>query len=62
MCYARFCEGFSFPFVCVLVVVFVPGPGGVTEASSNVVVATGLTDSVHRSDRCHRFDHREASV
>jgi hypothetical protein len=60
--FARFCEEFSFLAGCVLVVVFVLGPRGVTEASWNVVVhllfATGLTDRVHRSDRCHRSDRQ----
>jgi hypothetical protein len=59
--FARFCEGFSFLAGCVLLVVFVPGPRGVTKASWNVVVhllfPTGLTGRVHRSDRrSHQSD------
>jgi hypothetical protein len=46
--------------------VFVPGPREVTEALWNTccaaAVATGLTDAVHRSDRCHRSDWRRPSV
>jgi hypothetical protein len=42
--------------------IFVPGPIEVTEAFWNTscvaFVATGLTGSVHRSDRCHRSDRR----
>jgi hypothetical protein len=37
----------------------VPGPRGVTEALWNTcaaAIATGLTGSVHQSDRCHRSD------
>jgi hypothetical protein len=45
---------------------FVPGSREVTEAFWNAccaaVVATGLTGSVHRSDRCHRSDRRRPSV
>jgi hypothetical protein len=45
---------------------FVPGPREVTEALWNTccaaVVATGLTGSVHRSDRCHRSDRRRPSI
>jgi hypothetical protein len=48
------CEGF-FLAGCVLEVVFVLGPRGVTEASWNVCcaadVATDLIGTVHRSDR-----------
>jgi hypothetical protein len=40
--------------------VFVPGSREVIEALWNIccaaVVATGLTSSVHRSDRCHRSE------
>jgi hypothetical protein len=32
-CFARLCEGFFFLSGCVLGVVFVPGPRGITEAS-----------------------------
>jgi hypothetical protein len=46
--------------------VFVLGPREVIEALCNiccaVVVATGLTGSVHRSDRCHWSDWRRPSV
>jgi hypothetical protein len=46
--------------------VFVPGPREVIETLCNIcsaaVVATGLTGSVHRSDRCHQSDRRRASV
>jgi hypothetical protein len=46
--------------------VFVLGPSEVTEALWNVccaaAVATGLTGSVHRSDRCHRSDQHRPSV
>jgi hypothetical protein len=56
----------SFLAGCSLVVVSVPGPGRVTEASWNFVVhllfATGLTGRVHRSDWCHRSDRQESSV
>jgi hypothetical protein len=44
----------------------VPGPREVTEALWNiccaVAAATGVTGSVHRSDRCHRSDRRRPSV
>jgi hypothetical protein len=46
--------------------VFVPGPREVAEALWNSccapAVATGLTDSVHRSDWCHRSDRRRPSI
>jgi hypothetical protein len=46
--------------------VFVPGSREVTEALWNIccaaVVATGLTGSVHRSDRCHLSDRHGPSV
>jgi hypothetical protein len=46
--------------------VFVPELREVTGALWNIccadVVATGLTGSVHRSDRCHRSDRRRPSV
>jgi hypothetical protein len=46
--------------------VFVPGPREVTEALWNIccaaAVATDLTGSVHRSDRCHCSDWRRPSV
>jgi hypothetical protein len=46
--------------------VFVPGPREVTKALWNiccaVAVATGLTGSVHHSNRCHRSDQRRPSV
>jgi hypothetical protein len=45
--------------------VFVPGPREVAEALWNTcaaVVATGLTGSVQRSDRCHRSDRRRLSI
>jgi hypothetical protein len=46
--------------------VFVPGPREVTEVFWNAccvaAVATGLTGSVNRSDRCHRSDRRRPSV
>jgi hypothetical protein len=46
--------------------VFVPGPREVTEALWNIccaaAVATGLTGSVHRSDRCHQSDRHRPSV
>jgi hypothetical protein len=46
--------------------VFVPGPREVIEALWNIccaaVVATSLTGSVHRSDRCHRSDAGHRSV
>jgi hypothetical protein len=46
--------------------VFVPGPREVTEAlwkiCCAVAVATGLTGSVHRSDRCPWSDRRRPSV
>jgi hypothetical protein len=64
--FARFCEWFSFIPGCALVVVFVPRPKGVTEASWNVVVyllfANDLTDRVHRSDWCHRSDQQWPAV
>jgi hypothetical protein len=45
---------------------FVPGPRKVTEAFWNAccvaAVATGLTGSAHRSDRCHRSDRHRPSV
>jgi hypothetical protein len=44
----------------------VPEPREVTEALWNTccaaIVATGLTSSVHRSDRCHLCDRRRPSV
>jgi hypothetical protein len=44
----------------------VPGPREVTEALWNAccaaAVATGLTGTVHRSDRCHRSDRHRPSV
>jgi hypothetical protein len=65
-CFARFCEGFSFLAGCPLVVVFVPGPRGVNEASWNFTVhllfATGLTGRVHRSNWFHRSDRQEPLV
>jgi hypothetical protein len=46
--------------------VSVPGPREVTGALWNVccaaAVATGLTGSVHRSDRCHQSNRRRPSV
>jgi hypothetical protein len=46
--------------------VFILGPREVTEALWNTccaaAVATDLTDSFHRSDRCHRSDRRRPSV
>jgi hypothetical protein len=46
--------------------VFVPGPREVIEALWNIccaaAVVTGLTSSVHRSDRCHLSDRRRPSV
>jgi hypothetical protein len=61
-----FCVGFSFRAGCVLGVFFVPGPREVAEALCNTccaaAVATGLTGTVHRSDRCHRSDRRRPSV
>jgi hypothetical protein len=46
--------------------VLVSGPREVTEALWNtccaVVVATGLTGSIHWSDRCHRSNRRRPSV
>jgi hypothetical protein len=46
--------------------VFVPEPREVTEALWNTccaaAAATGMTDSVHRSDRCHWSDRRKPSV
>jgi hypothetical protein len=43
--------------------VFVPGSREVIEALWNICcaayVATGLTSSVHRSDRCHRSERSE---
>jgi hypothetical protein len=40
--------------------ILVPGPREITEVLWNIccatIVATGLTGSVHRSDRCHRSD------
>jgi hypothetical protein len=45
---------------------FVPRPKEVTEVFWNAccvaAVATGLTGSVHQSDRCHRSDRRRPSV
>jgi hypothetical protein len=45
---------------------FVPGTREVTVAFWNaccaVAVATGLTGSAHRSDRCHQSDRRRPSV
>jgi hypothetical protein len=42
--------------------VFVPGTSEVAEALWNTccvaAITTGLTGSVHRSDRCHRSDRR----
>jgi hypothetical protein len=65
-CLARLCEGFSFLAGCSLVVVFVPGPRGVTEASYNfgvhLLFATGLTGKVHWSDWCHWSDRQEPAV
>jgi hypothetical protein len=53
--FARSCEEFSFLVGCVLEVVFVPGPRGVTKASWDFIVhllfVTGLTGRVQRSDR-----------
>jgi hypothetical protein len=50
------CEGFFFLAGCVFGGVLVPGPREVTEALWNIccaaAAATGLTGSVHRSDRC----------
>jgi hypothetical protein len=46
--------------------IFVLGPREVIEDLWNIccvaAVATGLTGSVHRSDRCHRSDRRRPSV
>jgi hypothetical protein len=46
--------------------VFVPGPREVTEAFWNAccaaAIATGLTGSVNRSDRCHQSDRRRPSI
>jgi hypothetical protein len=65
-CFARLFEGFFFLAGCVLEVVFVPGPRGVTEAFWNVccatVIATVLTSAVHRFDRCHRSERQKQSV
>jgi hypothetical protein len=64
-CFGRLCVGFSFCAGCVLGVFLVPGPREVAEAVWNTccvaAVATGLTGSVHQSDR-HRFDRRRPSV
>jgi hypothetical protein len=55
-CFVRFCVGFSFRAGCVFGSVLVPEPREVTEPLWNTccaaIVATGLTGSVHRSDRC----------
>jgi hypothetical protein len=62
--FVRFCVGFSFLAGCVLGVFFVLGPREVTEAFWNVccaaAVATSLTSSVHRSDRCRPREVTEA--
>jgi hypothetical protein len=64
--FVRFRVGFSFLAGCVFGGVFVLGPREVTEAFWNtccaVAAATGLTGSIHRSDRCHRSDRRRPSV
>jgi hypothetical protein len=64
-----FCKAFCRVFLpCRLCFgsVLVPGPREVTEALWNTccaaAVATGLTGSVHWSDRCHRSDRRRPSV
>jgi hypothetical protein len=58
----RLCVGFSFRAGCVLGVFLFPGLG-VTEAFWNAccaaAVATGLTGTAYRSDRCHRSDRRK---
>jgi hypothetical protein len=65
-CFVRFCVGFSFRAGCVFGSGFVPGPREVTEALWNTccaaAVATDLTGSVRRSDRCHRSNRRRPSV
>jgi hypothetical protein len=59
-------RGLSFLAGCVLMVVFVVGPRGVTKASWNIDVhllfSTGLTGRVHRFDRCHRSGRQEPVV
>jgi hypothetical protein len=65
-CFARLHVGFFFLAGCVLVVLFVLGPRGLTEASWNFAVhlmfATGLTGRVHRCDLCRQSDRQKRSV
>jgi hypothetical protein len=69
VCLELFCKALGRVFLlCRLCfgIFLVPGPREVTETLWNTscaaVVATGLTGSVHRSNRCDRSDRRMPSV